>query len=70
MLTLETAPYEMIVLTEMRSVQNEILCGPQENSRDQWRTWQLVFLVLGVIHKWSKSDIVLLVHMWNERTGE
>lgn len=44
--------------------------APKKNSRDKWRMWQLVFFVLGVIHKWSKSDNLLLVRMWNERMGD
>lgn len=42
----------------------------KKSYRDKWKTWQFVFFVFGVIHKWSRSDILLLVHVWNERMGE
>lgn len=46
----------------------------KRNLSDKRWTWQVVSLVLGVMHKWSKwdlsTDILVLVSMWYERTGE
>lgn len=57
MLTLETAPYEMIVLTEMRSVQNEILCGPQEELQGPMED-----LAACVPCPWCHSQVVQVRH--------